>query len=81
MSLPAGARPLGAALADCTGVRRTAFEFALVATGNGDDPPALRDLAPEQGPWAGRRSRFFVAEAPILVYEFFLPALLEFGPP
>lgn len=76
-----GARPLGAALADRTSVRRTGFEFALVAPGNGDQLPALRGLASEHGPWAGRRSRFFVAEAPILVYEFFLPPLLEFGPP
>ena len=66
-------------LADQAGVRRTDFEFALVA--GADEPRTSRDLPPGAGPCAGRRSRFFIADAPILVYEFFLPALLEFGPP
>ncbi len=38
-----GVRPLGAALADRPGVRRTGFEFALIAAGT-DELPALRDL-------------------------------------
>jgi chorismate--pyruvate lyase len=74
-----GVRPLGSALADQAGVRRTDFEFALVA--GADEPRTSRGLPPGAGPCAGRRSRFFIADAPILVYEFFLPALLEFGPP
>jgi chorismate--pyruvate lyase len=76
-----GVRPLGAALADWPGVRRTGFEFAFTAGGDGEQTPALRNLPREYGPCAGRRSRFFIADAPILVYEFFLPPLLEFGPP
>ena len=76
-----GSKPLGAALADRAGVRRTSFEFALIPPDHEGEPPALRDLPLGAGPCAGRRSRFFVADAPILVYEFFLPALLEFGPP
>ena len=76
-----GGKPLGAALADRAGVRRTSFEFALIRPDHEGEPPALRDLPRGHGPCAGRRSRFFVADAPILVYEFFLPPLLEFGPP
>jgi chorismate--pyruvate lyase len=76
-----GDQPLGSALAERDGVRRTDFEFALISADSAGALPTLRDLPPGPGPCAGRRSRFFVAGAPILVYEFFLPALLEFGPP
>lgn len=75
-----GGRPLGEALATHSGVCRTDFEYASI---DADRPPRTTTLeyldVEPPGLW-GRRSLFLVEDAPILVYEFFLPALAAFGP-
>ncbi len=76
-----GASPLGEALADREDVRRTGFQFARV----GDGEPGIVGPWPEmddvEGDRWGRRSLFMIDDDPLLVYEFFRPALADFGPP
>jgi len=69
-----GARPLGAALFADPSTRRLQLEVGWI-------PPA-HPLFPslEQPAW-GRRSLFRSAGKPILVYELFLPPLLQTGIP
>lgn len=75
-----GASPLWEALADREGVRRTGFQFARVGGGprDGGRLPETPDV--DAGLW-GRRSLFLIDEDPLLVYEFFRPALADFGLP
>jgi chorismate-pyruvate lyase len=72
-----GTTPLWEALAAQGDITRTDFEYAAIEAPAARPSLALRGLV-EAGPgcW-GRRSRFFVGDAPLLVYEFFLPALGE----
>jgi chorismate--pyruvate lyase len=66
-----GASPLGEVLSRRTRVWRSPFEYApAAAQGRGQE---------EAGLW-GRRSRFVIDGAPLLVYEFLCPALAGLGP-
>ena len=74
-----GKQPLGDALADQAEVSRTPFEFARIDELDPLFADAVQgtDIAPETL-WA-RRSRFAVQNAPILVYEVFLPGVARSG--
>ena len=76
-----GDRPLGDALLERDGIRRSPFEFARVSPGHPLFVPALAgtDIRPA-ATW-GRRSRFTLAAGPLLVYEIFLPGLARCGNP
>jgi len=65
-----GERPLGALLFTRKGVRRSAMQLSQVSA------RALYPSLPESAVW-GRRSVFYLADKPLLVSEFFLPALFE----
>ena len=73
-----GTRPLGAVLFANPRVRRTAVELARVQAGHLIHRHALLDLADSLAPIWGRRSLFRIAEAPLLVSEWFLPGLPVF---
>ncbi len=60
-----GTTPLGAYLFKCRSMRRGPLQIAARPAGHDNLAPA----------W-GRRSLFYLAECPLLVSEFFLPALL-----
>jgi len=75
-----GATPLWEALADRGDVTRTDFEYAAIGVATARPSLVLRGLEDAgRGCW-GRRSRFLLGDAPLLVYEFFLPAIDELGP-
>ena len=74
-----GPSPLWEALAERDGVARTPFEFIVVDARGHGDRAALHGLETGTDVCWGRRSRFLLGGAPLLVYEFFLPALASLG--
>jgi chorismate--pyruvate lyase len=69
-----GTRPLGAALFADPGLRRGEVEIARLLPGDGVYEHAVPDST--EAVW-GRRSVFTLRDKPLLVSEFFLPALLH----
>jgi chorismate--pyruvate lyase len=76
-----GDRPLGDALLERGGIRRSPFEFTRADPSHPLFSPALADsdIRPVWV-WA-RRSRFRLAADPLLIYEIFLPGLTRCGQP
>ena len=74
-----GDRPLGDALLERGGIRRSEFSFARAPADHSLFAVALAgaDIRPAQV-WA-RRSTFTLTSGPILVYEIFLPDLTRCG--
>jgi chorismate--pyruvate lyase len=70
-----GDRPLGDALLERDGIRRSAFEFARVSPDHPLFMPALQDSDIRPASIWARRSRFSLAAGPLLIYEIFLPGL------
>jgi len=70
-----GDRPLGDALLERDGIRRSAFEFARVSPDHPLFMPALHDSDIRPASIWARRSRFSLAAGPLLIYEIFLPGL------
>lgn len=75
-----GDRPLGDALLERGGIRRSPFEFTRADPAHPLFSPALTgtDIRPAWV-WA-RRSSFRLAADPLLIYEIFLPGLTRCGP-
>jgi chorismate--pyruvate lyase len=70
-----GNRPLGAALFADPTMEREPVEIACLGAGHALYQLALRELAPRPAEIWGRRSVFRLSGKPLLVSEFFLPAI------
>lgn len=72
-----GSRPLGAALFADPSMERGPVEAARVSEGSRLHAEIFAGLREAAGPVWGRRSVFRLGGRPLLVSEFFLPALVE----
>jgi chorismate--pyruvate lyase len=73
-----GNRSLGAVLFADPSMKRGALEIARLERGEALHALVTRGLAKAPGELWGRRSQFRLAGKPLLVCEFFLPAIPEF---